>query len=154
MDTWRVNRLDNRDPDVAAAIHRVMIAAYGVESEILRIADFPPLHRTVAEIAEAPTAFLGVSAGGTLAAVTELDRSEPGRVNIDSLVTDPEYHRRRLATALLRHVTREAIADELTVSTATGNEPALLLYAAEGFVEEHRWITPDGIAMVTLRYQR
>jgi ribosomal protein S18 acetylase RimI-like enzyme len=154
MDTWRVARLDNKEPEVAAAIHRVMFAAYSVEAELLGIADFLPLRRTVGQIVAAPTEFIGASVEGALAAVVELDLSELGRVSIDSLVTDPAYTRRGSATALLRHVTSKAVADRITVSTATGNEPALLLYSGQGFVQRSRWFTPDGIAMVTLRYQR
>jgi GNAT superfamily N-acetyltransferase len=154
MDNWHVSHLDNADPQVAAAILEVMIAAYSVEAEILGIVDFPPLRRTAEQIAAARTAFLGVNVEGVLAAVAELDRSDARSATIDSLVTDPGHTRHGLATALLRHIAAEESGREITVSTAAGNGPALLLYATAGFVGQSRWRTAGGIAMVTLRYQR
>jgi hypothetical protein len=56
-----------------------------------------------------------------------------------------------LAGALLRDIIRAHPSDDVTVSTAAGNGPALLLYAAAGFHDHRRWTTGDGIPMVTLR---
>ena len=146
-----VVRLDHTAPSVAAAIHAVMMAAYRVEAAILDVEDFAPLRRTPAQIAGAAGWFVGIAVAETLAAVAELGTMTPAGVQISSLVVAPEYFRRGLASALLRDVIRIHPFDDVTVSTATGNRPALRLYAAVGFNDHHRWITDDGIPMVTLR---
>ena len=151
MQAPAVVRLDHTAPPVAAAIHAVMMAAYCVEAEILGVEDFPPLRRTAEQIAGAAGRFVGIAVAGTLAAVAELEAGEPGGVRISSLVVHPEYFRRGLARALLRDVIRTHPFDDVTVSTAAGNRPALLLYAGAGFHDHRRWATDDGIPMVTLR---
>ena len=153
MSGSNVIRLEHAAPPVAAAIHAVMMAAYRVEAGIIGAADFLPLRRTPAAIAAATGSFLGVTAAaaGTLAAVAELDAREPGRVHISALVVDPAYFRRGLATAVLRDIIRTHALEDITVSTAAANRPALLLYAAAGFEDHHRWTTDDGIPMVMLR---
>ena len=145
-----VIRLDHTAPPVAAAIHALMMAAYRVEAGILGVEDFPPLRRTPAQIAGATGRFVGITVAGTLAAVAELEAGEPAGVRISSLVVDPRYFRRGLARALLRDIDRTHPFDAITVSTAAANRPALLLYAAAGFDNHHRWTRNDGIPMVTL----
>jgi ribosomal protein S18 acetylase RimI-like enzyme len=145
-----VIRLDHTAPPVAAAIHVVMMAAYGVEAGILDIKDFGPLRRTPAQIARASGPFVGIAVGGTLAAVAELETGKDG-VHIAALVVHPGQFRRGLATALLREIIRVHASDDVSVSTAAGNRPALRLYSAAGFHGDHRWTTDDGIPMVTLR---
>ena len=146
-----VVRLDHTAPPVAAAIHAVMMAAYRVEAGILGVKDFLPLRRTPGQIAGTTGRFVGIAVAGTLAAVAELEAGDPGGVRISSLVVGPEYFRRGLAGALLQNIIRTHPSDDVTVSTAAGNRPALLLYAAAGFHDHHRWTTDDGIPMVTLR---
>ena len=150
MNTYHVSRLDHSDPETSAAIHAVMMAAYRVEADSLGVKDFVPLHRTRAQIAAARAVFFGIFVAGTLVAVAELEAKESGRSHIGSLVAHPSHFRRGLATALLRHILRTHGSDEITVSTGVRNRPALLLYAAQGFDEQCRWTTSDGIPMVTL----
>ena len=142
--------LDHTAPAVAAAIHAVMMAAYRVEAGILDVKDFPPLRRTPAQVAGSTGKFVGIAVAGTLAAVAELEAGKPGGVQISSLVVNPDYFRRGLARALLRDIIRTHPFDEVTVSTAAANQPALLLYAAAGFHDDHCWTTDDSIPMVTL----
>jgi ribosomal protein S18 acetylase RimI-like enzyme len=151
MDAAVVVRLDHTAPQVAAAIHAVMMAAYRVEAGILGIEDFLPLCRTPEQVAGATGRFVGIAVAGTLAAVAELEAGKPGDVRISSLVVDPKHFRRGLARALVRDIIRTHPSDDVSVSTAAGNRPALLLYAAAGFHDHHRWTTDDGIPMVTLR---
>ena len=54
-------------------------------------------------------------------------------VLIASLVVDPDYCRQGLARLLLRHVISIYAKDFLQVETATGNRPAMALYASLGF---------------------
>jgi GNAT superfamily N-acetyltransferase len=150
MHDASVLRLDHTKPEVAAAIHGVMMAAYRVEAGELGVEDFPPLRRTPAEVAGDGGWFLGIRVGGALAAVIGLEAGRAGHVRINSLVVVPERFRGGLAAALLREVVRTHADDCVTVSTGAGNMPALRLYAAAGFREERRWTTGDGVPMVTL----
>jgi ribosomal protein S18 acetylase RimI-like enzyme len=136
--------------EVAAAVHRVMQEAYGVEADLLGVADFVPLRRTQADIAAAPSTFLGAFLEGKLAAVAEVEGAPDGPVHVASLVVLPAYFRRGLATCLLRSVIASWGSGPLTVSTGERNAPALSLYAGFGFRESRRWRTADGISMVTL----
>jgi len=144
-----VTELDPRAPGMAEAIRGLMAEAYAVEAAILGLDDFPPLHRTVADLAGADSRFLGVWEAGALVAVAELDVSEPAAVTIDSLVVRPSRFRKGLGTALLDAIEGLPSATVVRVSTAAGNLPALALYLRLGFEEERTWMTPDGIPMIT-----
>jgi ribosomal protein S18 acetylase RimI-like enzyme len=146
----RVTALDQTAPGVAAAIQSVMHEAYLAEAALLGVTDFVPLRRGAQDVADSPARFLGVTVGGDLAAVVELDESQPKTVNIDALVVRPRDCRAGLATALLRAVLDSDPARTTTVSTAAGNVPALELYSGLGFFATGTWTTPDGIGMVTL----
>jgi GNAT superfamily N-acetyltransferase len=154
--------LDATDAWVAEAIRDVMAAAYAVEAALLGVADFPPLRRTAAQIAASDARFIGVwapdapSCGApplrVLLAVAEVERMDLGRVHLNSLVVRPSHVRRGLASALLRSIVGADPAADVTVDTGAANVPALLLYAAHGFVAVRRWTTAEGgIPMVSLR---
>jgi len=137
---------------MAEAIRAVMVEAYRVEAVILGVRDFAPLHRTAAQIAATDALFLGISLEDTLAAVAEVESSEPGHLHISSLVVLPSQFRRGLGSALVRHIL-DTTSDDVTVSTGVRNQPALSLYTSHGFREDRRWTTRDGIAMITLRHR-
>ncbi len=144
-------KLDLRTPGTAAEIHRVWMASYRVEGELLGVPDFPPLARTERQIAEAESLFLGVFAAGDLAATAEVELSSPDRVTILALVVHPEFFRCGLATALVRDVLKRFGERKVGVSTSVANEPALELYRALGFAAKRRWSAAGGtIPMVTL----
>jgi ribosomal protein S18 acetylase RimI-like enzyme len=136
--------------EMAAEVHAVMAAAYGVEAALLGVDDFVPLRRTVEAIRGARSTFLGVFLEDRLVAVAELETLADASANVASLVVLPAHFRRGLATALLRHVIALHGAGPITVSTGVRNAPALGLYARHGFREQRRWSTPDKIPMVTL----
>ena len=136
---------------MAEAIRAIMFQAYRVEAVLLGVYDFAPLHRTAAHIAETDALFLGISPSGTLAAVAEVESSEPRHVHIGSLVVLPFHFRRGLAKALIRHILDANVPNDITVSTGTRNKPAIQLYTSHGFREHRLWTTNDGIPMYTLR---
>lgn len=143
------SRLDATHHDVAVEIHRVMMAAYQVEAELLGVADFFPLRRTVAQIAAAGSQFFGLFVEDRLTAVAEVE-PQPTATNIAALVVAPDHFRKGFASALLRSILELYADRDLTVSTGALNRPALLLYEKLGFRKQRRWSTPDGIPMVTL----
>ena len=150
MTDRRLIYLDHSLPDTATEIHAVMMAAYQVEAELLGVLDFAPLRRTAVQISLAESFFLGVLVGARPVAVAELERGSMEAINIASLVVLPAYFRRGLATALLRRILADEGGRRISVSTGSGNHPALALYDALGFRNHRRWTTNDGIPMVTL----
>ena len=150
MDCTHVVRLAHAAPTMAEAIRAVMVQAYLVEASILGVRDFAPLRRTAEHIAASDALFLGIAPAGTLAAIAEVERPDPHHVHIGSLVVLPSHFRRGLGTALVRHIVDADDCLAVTLSTGVRNRPALLLYTSLGFREHRRWITDDGIPMVTL----
>ncbi|HEX3127231.1 MAG TPA: GNAT family N-acetyltransferase [Thermoanaerobaculia bacterium] len=146
-------RLDHTRPEITAEIHRVMMAAYRIEAELLGVSDFFPLRRTVEQILSASSLFFGAFADDRLAAVAEIE-AEEDPVNIASLVVDPDHFRKGLATRLLHFLLSLYRDRDLTVSTGILNRPALSLYDKLGFREYRRWSTNDGIPMITLLLRR
>lgn len=135
--------------EVAGEVHRVMQAAYRVEADLLRVREFVPLRRTVADLLRSESTFLGAFLDGHLAGVAEIERPPGAPVNVAALVVLPEHFRRGLGRALMHRVLEEHGRGPITVSTGVRNLPALRLYAGLGFQEQRRW-SVDGIAMVTL----
>ena len=84
------------EPDVAESIHRVMMAAYRVEADLLGVTDFVPMHRTPEQIAGADSVFFGYFVQNELAATTE------GR---DSRPATGEHRSARRASRALSHGT-------------------------------------------------
>ena len=142
--------LDHAHAAVASEIHRVLQAGYTVEARILSVEDFLPLRRTAAQIRRAASSFLGAYHGARLAAVTELEIHPGSTVNIAALVVHPEQFRRGFGSALLSEIVGTHGNCDITVSTGVRNGPARALYTAQGFRELRRWVTEDGIAMLTL----
>lgn len=148
----RIESLDAAQPEIAAAIQRVMVAAYRVEAGLLGVADFVPLQRGIEAIRAAESRFLGAFLGGELAGVAELEPGDGQKAHVASLVVLPRHFRQGIASSLLRHVIGLHGRTGITVSTGQANRPALRLYARLGFEEQRLWRTPDGIPMVTLAY--
>jgi len=145
----RIFRLDHTDPEQAATICEVLVAAYTVEARLIGVTDFAPLRRTAEDIAAAPSTFFGSSADGRLVAVAELEELGKEAVNIASFAVLPAVFRRGIGLRLLRHVLEAVGSARVTVSTASANQPAIALYEKEGFAISRRWEI-EGIDMVTL----
>ena len=127
-----------------------MLRSYAVEAQRIGVEDFAPLRRQAAEIRDARSTFYGCSSEGGLAAVAEVERQVEGPANIASFAVRPGVFRRGVGSALLRHVIGTLGSSPVTVSTASGNEPAIALYEQQGFRASRCWTTPDRIEMVTL----
>lgn len=135
----RVVRLDQSDDSVARAIHAVQLAAYTQEAVLLGVQNFPPLDRTVQDIARSGETYLGVYEGQGLAGALGFSSGPRGfGLSIDSLVVSPGYQRRGVARALLSEFVTQHGTQELTVQTGAKNTPALALYAGFGFKEFKR----------------
>jgi ribosomal protein S18 acetylase RimI-like enzyme len=145
-----ITTIDHNDLAQAEGIQRVLLDSYQEEACLLRVDDFPPLRRTVAQIQAADSLFLGCWSDSDLVAVAEIEIERENKVNIVSFVVAPEMFRKGIGTTLLEHVLARFVDSSVTVSTATGNLPAIGLYSKHGFGVKHTWSTADGLTMVTL----
>jgi ribosomal protein S18 acetylase RimI-like enzyme len=144
-----IELLDHCSEDVAIQIHDVFRRSYRVEAELVGKTAFPPLQRSASHIQAAGGRFLGHRIGSDLAAVIEYSLSE-SRLSIDSLVVDPRYFRRGLASKILRSLLDRVDWRTANVETAVANQPAIALYEKFGFSESKRWTTKEGIDKVEL----
>jgi len=142
--------LDLRGPGVAESIHRVHVAAYAVEQELIGAENFPPLRITPDDIRQEPETFLGYHEGDALLGVVSF-QDEPGRLLIGRLVVDPGHHGRGIGQALLLAVERRAPGGAVVeVSTAEKNPPAVALYTKNGYAAVDRRVL-EGITVVLFR---
>lgn len=147
-----ITKLDNSKNKTAEQIYNVFQRSYQVEAELIGVDVFPPLKRTIQDIKDSPTNFLGFISDQELAGVIELNKSER-RLEIDSLTVDPDFFRKGIARKLLAHTLQRCVCPEILVETATANKPAIELYEGCGFVETNRWTPEHGIEKVAFRYQ-
>jgi len=142
--------LDHADDVWSESICRLLWDSYAVEAQLIGIEDFAPLRRGSAQIRAAASTFYGCLREGRLVAVAEVEDLGGGTSNIAGFVVHPSVFRRGIGTRLLRHILLTVRAARFTVSTAAVNAPAIALYEKDGFRIRDRWVTPDGIRMVTL----
>ena len=146
-----IELLDHCSEDVAIQIYDVFQRSYRVEARLVGVKEFPPLQRNTSDIQAAGSKFLGQRIGADLAAVIEYSLSA-AHLSIDSLVVDPQYFRRGLASKVLRSLLDRVDWRTANVETAAANHPAIALYEKFGFSESKRWTTKDGIDKVELSY--
>lgn len=142
-----ISRLDNENTKVAHMIYSVFQASYAVEAEILKAIDFPPLQRTLDEYLHTDTEFYGLLEAKELAAVVEIKYSV-GITHIQSMVVNPRYFRRGLASQLMDFVLDNCNSDLMTVETGAANVPAIKLYEKFGFKHIEQSYISQGINKV------
>ncbi|WP_271855908.1 hypothetical protein [Patiriisocius marinus] len=64
-----IERLQNKDIEIAEKIRAVFQLSYKIEAELLNAVDFPPLKRTIENFVISETAFFGYLKEKELAAV-------------------------------------------------------------------------------------
>lgn len=148
---YDIERLPHDDPQTAACILRVSIAAYQVEANFIGVQEFPPLRETVDQILESGSEFWGIRDETDLAAVLEVEPAQDG-VRLSRLVVDPGYFRQGLGECLVRFCLEKWSDRMLRVSTAVENDPALRLYRKCGFESAHQKTVGKGIRVQVLEY--
>ena len=131
----------------ANRIRSVFQVSYAVEAELLGAKDFPPLKRPLEAFINAKTEFYGYFAGEQLAAVMEV-YCESDSTHIHSLVVDPKYFRKGIASKLIQFLFENFDSLHFTVETGAANEPAISLYERHGFRLVKKWMTEIGIEKV------
>ncbi|WP_137937849.1 N-acetyltransferase [Chitinivorax sp. B] len=139
-------------PGVAEALYQLQQLAYRLEAELIGFPDLPPLHETVEELAQLRETLLTVKDGsGALIGILGWV-CEDGQVDICRLAIHPRHTRQGWGQRLLQALFEITAGTAATwsVTTAVANTPALALYRKLGFVEQTRFHTAEGLALVSL----
>ncbi|WP_299771171.1 GNAT family N-acetyltransferase [uncultured Pseudoteredinibacter sp.] len=144
-----ITHLKQQSMGIALAIHEVFQASYKIEAELIGADNFPPLSRSVQDIAHSSSMFYGYYADGEIAGVIELAQLND-QLDINSLVVSPEHFRKGIAGKLIEHALTQFSYDEAVVETATANKPAIQLYQKHGFVKFKQWVPDHGVTKTAL----
>lgn len=148
---FSIQLIDHAEIEIAAAIHSVFQVSYQVEADLVGSDNFPPLQRSIQNIANSQTDFYGFYIDKILAAVMELERSS-NHFHICSLVVDPAYFRQGIGRKLITYAFDTHNPISATVETAAVNEPAIALYKKLGFEKDCIYMTDVGIPKIKLKY--
>lgn len=140
--------VDHREPRFAVAIHTIQSTAYAQEAQWLGLdaRDFPPAQRTLPDTQSANEQFIVASNGDLIVAAISVESPDTATwcghrlntVHIASLVVMPTHQRKGIGRRLVETVITSHPKVAITVSTASGNTPALALYGNLGFAETRR----------------
>ncbi|MFE3792502.1 GNAT family N-acetyltransferase [Streptomyces goshikiensis] len=152
MPTPPVRPLDLTDDRTARAVHRIGLAAYAVEAELIGFDGIPALGESLAELRARPLRWLGaVGPEGAIGGFLAWEETSPGEpVRLDRLCVDPARLRRGIASLLLRHALTELFAGRVVeVTTGAANAPAVTLYERLGFVRGADFSPVPGLTMAS-----
>ncbi|MET9699117.1 GNAT family N-acetyltransferase [Streptomyces sp. NPDC006529] len=149
-----IRPLDLADDATAAAVHRIGLAAYTVEAELIGFDGIPALRESLADLRARPLNWLGaVSEAGDPAgflAWEEPEREDEQVVSIDRLCVDPAWFRRGVGSLLLRHLLDDLLPHRVVrVTTGAANAPAMALYPRMGFVRGADFSPVPGLVMAS-----
>lgn len=142
-----IKKLNHANLNEAENIRNVFQRSYAIEARLLNATYFPPLHRPLEEFVQATSDFYGFFENECLAAVIEI-KTEDGIIHIQSLVVDPDFFRKGIASMLLKFIFSEYPSSQFTVETGAANGPAIALYERYGFHKVRQWMTDVGIEKV------
>lgn len=152
MKDIMIQKLNHTDVDLARKIRSVFQVSYAVEADLLKVINFPPLKRSLANFLKSETDFYGYFQNDELAAVTEI-KSENNNTHIQSLVVDPYYFRKGIGAKLVRFIFETYNTPTLSVETGLANLPAISLYKKFGFIETKQWNTNHGVRKIRFEKQ-
>lgn len=142
-----ITKLEHKDKEVSKKIRSVFQVSYAVEAKLLGATDFPPLKRPLEDFLECENQFFGHIVNNQLQGVMEIDHTET-RTLIRSLVVDPKFFRKGIASSFMEFVLNSFDASLFVVETGVDNGPASELYRKFGFVEVEQWDTDHGVRKV------
>lgn len=148
-----ISKLDQTSVETAVLIRAVFQVSYLVEAKLLQAKNFPPLKRKLKNFVASETIFYGYRQAEFLTAVIEI-REGKDAIHIQSLVVDPAYFRKGIASKLLQFVLDNYNANLFTVETGLDNEPAKQLYRNFGFVKTKEWDTDHAIRKIAFELKR
>ncbi|MGE7385324.1 GNAT family N-acetyltransferase [Streptomyces sp. NPDC004126] len=142
--------LDLADDATAAAVHRIGLAAYAVEAELIGFDGIPALGEGLEEMRARPLRWLGaVTEAGAVAGFLAWEETRDG-VSVDRLCVDPAWFRRGVASLLVRHALAELFPGRrVEVTTGAANTPAVALYERLGFTRGTDFTPVPGLRMAS-----
>lgn len=146
-----INRLKNKDIDVANKIRAVYQESYAIEAKLLKATDFPPLKRSLESYLNSKNAFFGYLKNQEITGIIEIDQDN-NTTHIQSLVVHPKFFRQGIARKLIEFIFNSFDSKLFTVATGVKNKPATELYKKFGFKEVKQWNTDHGIRKI--RFER
>lgn len=143
--------IDITQPVIAEEVLRVQRLAYKVEADLIGFVDLPPLKQTIKELEQSEETFYGFYTNGQLSGVVSL-KIEDRVMDISRLFVHPEQFRKGIAKKLIAFVQKyEKGFEEIFVSTAADNQPAVLFYVKNGFSVISEVKTIEGLALAQFR---
>lgn len=143
-----IQKIDHSIEAEAREIRRVFQVSYAIEAELLNADDnFPPLKRPIDSFLESEQTFYGFYENQKLAAVTEV-KFDSDYLHIQSLVVDPKFFRKGIASKLIVFLFSTFKVPLFIVETGAANIPAITLYERHGFQKVKQWMTEIGIEKV------
>lgn len=143
-----IKHLHHKVKDEAERIRHVFQVSYAVEAKLLGAENnFPPLKRPLEDFICSESSFYGFYENELLVAVVEV-KVDRKKVHIQSLVVDPAFFRKGIASKLLNFLADTFETYSFTVETGAANGPAIALYARHGFKQVKQWMTEIGIEKV------
>ena len=125
-----IRLVDQHDPEMAARLHAVQMAAYAQEARLIGARHFPPLEQTVHDVQVSAEQYFAAFDDETLVGAVSIGRDEELEAqNIVSLVVSPARQREGIASSLMETLLENYGTGQITVQTAAKNLPALALYA-------------------------
>tara|TARA_A100001037_G_C14851485_1_gene501019 strand:+ start:59 stop:511 length:453 start_codon:yes stop_codon:yes gene_type:complete len=133
----------------ANRIWRIFQRSYAVEAKILSVENFPPLQRTIQEFLTSNSMFYACYIESDICGIIEVNVNTC--IHIQSLVVDPDYFRRGIASRLITFLLLKY--DNFTFSVETGlkNVPAIQLYKSFGFEQVSIFDTNHGVRKVRFK---
>lgn len=168
MPGTHVRPLDLADDATAQAVHRIGLAAYAVEAELIGFDGIPALRESLADMRAQPLRWLGavseeggiggegiagdrIAADG-IAGFLAWRQEADGVVCVDRLCVDPARFRRGVASLLLRGLLSDVPPGcPVTVTTGAANAPGMALYERLGFARGADFSPVPGLRMASFR---
>ncbi len=145
-----IKNLKLGDSETAKRALLIQRLAYRIEADLIGFDGIPPLHETITDLRASDETFIGYYAEEHLLAGVISYLITAGTLDIGRLVVHPDYFRRGIAQALVRHV--EAISPDvrrIIVSTGRDNTPARAFYEKLGYQHTGDITLPEGVTIST-----
>ncbi|OCA80884.1 GNAT family N-acetyltransferase [Pseudobacillus wudalianchiensis] len=142
-----IQELDIKALETAQKVWSIQIPAYKAEAELIQYWNLPPLKETAASLQQCGETFYGGFIQDELAGVISFKMTKE-ELDIHRLMVHPQFFRKGIARALVRHIEQLAGGDKkIIVSTGTNNRPAVQFYKQCGFKEVKKIITAEGLSL-------
>lgn len=143
-----IRKIDHTSLEISKMIYQIFQRSYAIEAALLKSDNFPPLKRSVLDIQNSKTSFIGYVTEQQILGVMELEIYS-NHIHVRSLTVDPGYFRQGIGYRLLQFVLDEFHPGLVTVETGHANHPAVNFYLNFGFKKDKVFMTDVGIEKIS-----